>query len=231
MGPLRGALAMGWLAGALLALSSCASSPGGGVTHVVRSGETLYRISRYYEVPLDRVIRTNRIRDVAAVPVGSTLWIPGARKASASQPLPLVRTAAVSASTGSSGARRETSLNLRWPVRGSLSSRFGWRRGRPHEGIDIPARRGTPIRAAQAGRVIHSGSGLGDYGRVVIVKHAGPYKTVYAHNHRNRVREGQFVEKGEVIAEVGTTGNASGPHLHFELRRGAKPLDPLLYLP
>ena len=78
--------------------------------------------------------------------------------------------------------------------------------------------------------MIHSGV-LGDYGRVVIVKHAGRYSTVYAHNHKNRVREGQFVEKGQVIAEVGTTGNASGPHLHFELRRGAKPLDPLLYLP
>jgi len=231
MGSLRGALAVGCLAGALLALSGCASSSGRGVTHVVRSGETLYRISRYYEVPLGRVIRTNRIRDVAAVPVGSKLWIPGARRPTASHPLPLVRTAAVSASTGSSSARRETSLDLRWPIRGSLSSRFGWRRGRPHEGIDIPARRGTPIRAAEAGRVIHSGSGLGDYGRVVIVKHAGPYKTVYAHNSKNRVRKGQFVEKGEVIAEVGTTGNASGPHLHFELRRGAKPLDPLLYLP
>jgi hypothetical protein len=222
---------MGWLAGALLALASCASSPGGGVTHVVRPGETIYRISRYYVVPIDRVIRTNRIRDVAAIPVGSKLWIPGARKPTASYPLPLVRTGAVSSSTGSSGARRETSLDLRWPVRGRLSSGFGWRHGRPHQGIDIPARRGTPIRAAQAGRVIHSGSGLGDYGRVVIVKHAGPYKTVYAHNHRNRVRKGQFVEKGEVIAEVGTSGNASGPHLHFELRRGAKPLDPLLYLP
>ena len=137
----------------------------------------------------------------------------------------------VSAPASAAGAHRETDLDLRWPIRGRLSSGFGWRRGRAHEGIDIPARRGTPIRAAEAGRVIHSGSGLGDYGRVVIVKHAGPYKTVYAHNRRNRVRKGQFVEKGEVIAEVGTTGNANGPHLHFELRRGAKPLDPLLHLP
>ncbi len=231
MGPLRGSLAAGWFAGALLALSGCASSSGGGVTHVVRSGETLYRISRYYEVPLDRVIRTNRIRDVGNVPVGSKLWIPGARKATASHPLPLVRTAVVSTPASVSGARRETGLDLRWPLQGRLSSGFGWRRGGRHEGIDIPARRGTPIRAAEAGRVIHSGSGLGDYGRVVIVKHAGPYKTVYAHNRKNRVRKGQFVEKGEVIAEVGTTGNASGPHLHFELRRGAQPIDPLLHLP
>jgi murein DD-endopeptidase MepM/ murein hydrolase activator NlpD len=79
--------------------------------------------------------------------------------------------------------------------------------------------------------VIHSGGGLGDYGKVVIVKHAGRYSTVYAHNQRNRVRKGEFVEKGQVIAEVGKTGNASGTHLHFELRRDRHPEDPLLYLP
>ena len=87
------------------------------------------------------------------------------------------------------------------------------------------------MRAAEAGRVIHSGGGLGDYGKVVIVKHAGRYSTVYAHNRRNRVREGEFVEKGQVIAEVGKTGNASGAHVHFELRRDRRPQDPLLYLP
>ncbi|MDH3214505.1 MAG: LysM peptidoglycan-binding domain-containing M23 family metallopeptidase [Myxococcales bacterium] len=229
MGALRGATIVGLFAGALLALAGCASSSGGGVTHTVEPGETLYRISRYYEVPLDRVIRTNRIDDVASVPVGRKLWIPGARKASAAHPLPLVVSAP--ASVGAYGGRRETGLDLAWPLRGRLSSRFGRRRGRPHEGIDIPARRGTPIRAAESGRVIHSGGGLGDYGQVVIVKHSGPYKTVYAHNRKNRVRKGEFVEKGEIIAEVGATGNASGPHLHFEVRRAAKPVDPLLYLP
>jgi murein DD-endopeptidase MepM/ murein hydrolase activator NlpD len=229
MGALRAATVVALFAGALLALAGCASPSGGGVTHTVKPGETLYRISRYYEVSLDRVIRTNRIDDVTSVPVGTKLRIPGARKASASHPLPLVVSAP--APVGAHGGRRETILNLAWPLRGRLSSRFGWRRGQAHQGIDIPARRGTPIRAAESGRVIHSGGGLGDYGQVVIVKHAGPYKTVYAHNRKNRVRKGEFVEKGEVIAEVGATGNASGPHLHFEVRRGARPLDPLLYLP
>jgi murein DD-endopeptidase MepM/ murein hydrolase activator NlpD len=231
MGALRRDAIMCLLAGLPLALAACASPSGGGVTHVVRPGETLYRIARYYEVPLERVIRSNRIRDVTTVPIGRRLWIPGARKAIPSAPLPLVASAPGPAVARVSGARRELNLDLGWPLRGRLSSRFGSRWGRVHEGIDIPARRGTPIRAAAAGRVIHSGDGLGDYGQVVIVKHAGPYKTVYAHNRRNRVRRGQFVEKGEVIAEVGQTGNASGPHLHFELRRGATPLDPLLYLP
>ena len=120
---------------------------------------------------------------------------------------------------------------LGWPVRGRLSSKFGWRNGRKHEGIDIPAKRGTPIYAAEAGRVIHSGDGLGDYGQVVILKHVGRYSTVYAHNRRNRVKKGEFVEKGDLIGEVGTSGNASGPHVHFEVRRDRTPVDPLFYLP
>ena len=112
-----------------------------------------------------------------------------------------------------------------------MSAAFGWQNGRNHEGIDIPAKSGTPIRAAEAGRVIHSGAGLGDYGKVVILKHAGRYSTVYAHNRRNNVRKGHFVEKGDVIGEVGATGNATGPHVHFEVRMDRTPLDPLLFLP
>ena len=89
----------------------------------------------------------------------------------------------------------------------------------------------TPICAAEAGRVIHSGGGLGAYGKVVIVKHSGRYSTVYAHNRKNLVRKGDFVEKGQVIAEVGRTGNASGSHVHFEIRRDRRARDPMTYLP
>jgi murein DD-endopeptidase MepM/ murein hydrolase activator NlpD len=78
--------------------------------------------------------------------------------------------------------------------------------------------------------VIHSGW-LGGYGRVVIVKHTGRYSTVYAHNRTINVKNGAFVEKGQVLAEVGSSGNASGPHLHFEIRRDRKPEDPLRHLP
>ena len=78
--------------------------------------------------------------------------------------------------------------------------------------------------------MIYSGK-LGGYGKVVIVKHAGRYSTVYAHNRKNRVKKGQFVERGQVIAEVGTSGNASGPHVHFEVRRDRRAEDPLAYLP
>jgi murein DD-endopeptidase MepM/ murein hydrolase activator NlpD len=214
--------------GLLLAtLLGCASTPRHGTVHVLKSGETIYRLSRYYDVPVDRIVRENRIRDVSDVPVGARLVIPGARRGPAQQPIALASVAPVPPRLPDA---RITEKNFAWPIQGRLSSRYGWRRGRPHEGIDIAARSGTPIRAAEAGRVIHSGW-LGGYGRVVIVKHTGNYSTVYAHNRKNLVREGAFVERGQVLAEVGSSGNASGPHLHFEVRRSRKPQDPLAYLP
>jgi murein DD-endopeptidase MepM/ murein hydrolase activator NlpD len=100
-----------------------------------------------------------------------------------------------------------------------------------HEGIDISARPGTPIHAAEAGRVVHSDDELSGYGNMIILKHSGAYATVYAHNRRNLVEEGQFVEKGDVIGEVGQTGRASAPHVHFEVRRNGSPQNPLDYLP
>ena len=154
--------------------------------------------------------------------VGQRIWIPGAKRGPAQESL---------AGAGSDLLGYARGPKLIWPVRGNLSSRFGWRNGRGHDGIDIPAKRGTPIVAAAAGRVIHSGRGLGDYGRVIILKHEGHYSTVYAHNRRNRVEKGDFVEKGEVIGEVGSSGNASGSHVHFEVRRNRKPLNPLHFLP
>jgi murein DD-endopeptidase MepM/ murein hydrolase activator NlpD len=215
----------------------CASRPDDGVVHVLRSGETIYRLSRYYDVKVGRIIDANDIDDVTEVPVGARLYIPGARRASSSRSAslatPVPNPTRPRAPTGDlrKRARREADLDFAWPVSGNVSSRFGWRDGRHHEGIDIPANKGTPIRAAEAGRVVHSGGGLGAYGTVVILKHAGRYQTIYAHNRRNKVRAGDFVEKGDVIAEVGTSGNASGPHVHFEVRRDRRPLDPLSYLP
>ncbi len=209
----------------------CASTPDGpdswdgsaGHTHILRPGENLYRLSIFYGVSVDAIRRANDIDDVTRLNVGQRIWIPRPKRGPAEDAL-------AGAGAGTRGHRAED-LRLIWPVRGKLSSRFGWRNGRGHDGIDIPARSGTPIVAAAAGRVIHSGRGLGDYGRVIIVKHEGYYSTVYAHNRRNRVDKGDFVEKGEVIGEVGSSGNASGSHVHFEVRHNRRPLDPLFFLP
>ena len=213
------------LAVAVLLLAGCASSPPVGVVHVLKPGETLYRLSRYYEVSVQRIERANRVRDETKLRVGTRIFVPGARRQAPSHSLAGPRNTV-------SSAQEHLPFDLRfaWPLKGRLSSGFGWRGVRPHEGIDIAARKGSNIRAAAPGRVILAGW-LGGYGRVVIVKHTGPYSSVYAHTSRNRVKKGQFVKAGQVIAEVGDSGNAKGAHLHFEIRRDRKARDPLRYLP
>jgi murein DD-endopeptidase MepM/ murein hydrolase activator NlpD len=230
------------MAAAALLAAACASAPGalGELVHVVRPGENLYRISLYYEVPVERVIRANHIGDASALSVGQGLRIPGARRGPAPAPLLPPQREPKAAPPDIPPQREpkatppdalESGLEFGWPLRGALSSRFGSRGWSHHEGIDIPAPEGTAIVAAESGRVIHSEGRIGHYGNLVIVKHVGRYATVYAHTRRNLVHEGDFVAKGQPIALVGESGNASGPHLHFEIRRDRLPQDPLLFLP
>ena len=120
---------------------------------------------------------------------------------------------------------------LLWPVKGKVTSRFGRRGSRMHDGIDIAGKSGTPVRAAASGEVVYSDSRLSGYGKLVIVRHGRNLFTAYAHNKRNLVKKGARVKAGETIAMVGSTGRASGPHLHFEVRQGSTPVDPLAYLP
>ncbi len=223
-----GAFGLAW-AGAL----GCASSappgaPSERLLHVVAPGETIYRIARHYGVSVDAIVSANRIVDFSAVEIGTRLVIPGGRPGGAGEPT-LASLIPFQADLREQ-ARREADLEFDWPIHGRFSSGFGWRGVDSHEGIDLTARPGTPVLAAEAGRVVESGW-RGDYGRIIVVKHAGRYSTVYAHNRANRVAKGAFVEKGDVLAEVGASGNASGPHLHFEIRREREPEDPLRYLP
>ncbi len=104
------------------------------------------------------------------------------------------------------------------------------RAGQRHDGIDIAAPEGTPIHAAGEGTVIFAGEQSG-YGSIVIVKHEGGLVTLYAHASKVLVDEGARVRRGEAIARVGQTGRTTGPHLHFEVRDGTRPRNPLLYLP
>ncbi len=103
-----------------------------------------------------------------------------------------------------------------------------------HPGIDIPASKGTQVRAVADGLVILSAKnqdGYSGYGRIVIIDHGWGIKTLYAHNKKNLVNTGDCIRAGEVIGEVGSSGNATGSHLHFEIRKDGQPVNPLKYLP
>ena len=223
-----------------------------GVVHVVKKGETAWRIARTYDLTADELLRANEIDDARALKVGTALLIPGAREprrvprpgepfpappapapeapapvpatASAAPPIPA---APAKPETASIASRRGT---LGWPLQGVLYSRYGPRNGNRHDGIDVSAPHGSTIRAAADGDVIFAGEQSG-YGSIVIVRHAGGLVTVYAHASALLVREGAEVRRGDPIARVGQTGRTSGPHLHFEVREGTRPRDPLLFLP
>ncbi len=116
------------------------------------------------------------------------------------------------------------------PVEGKILSEYGLRNGRPHKGIDLGAKSGTPIFAVLDGTVVYSGV-QGAYGNVVVLEHPDFVMTVYAHNEKNLVAVGDTVQKGQQIAMVGSTGNATGSHLHFEYRIKGKAINPRKVLP
>ena len=133
------------------------------------------------------------------------------------------------AGAGSTGTGTPSASGFIWPVNGPVVSGYGMRWGRLHEGIDISASSGTPIWAAASGTVIHAGW-LGGYGNLVVVDHGDGLATAYAHASAILVGVGQQVSQGETLSLVGSTGNSSGPHLHFEVRVNGVAVDPLLYL-
>jgi murein DD-endopeptidase MepM/ murein hydrolase activator NlpD len=123
----------------------------------------------------------------------------------------------------------EVNLNgkWQWPLDDiEISSPYGERGRKFHQGVDLRAHIGTPVVAASSGEVVYVGSKIKGYGRMVVLKHSDGYYTVYAHHSKNRVKIHQKVAAGQVIAYSGKSGHASGPHLHFELRRGAQSIDP-----
>jgi len=130
----------------------------------------------------------------------------------------------------------ETEINIKkgfiWPLgkRKKISSKFGKRWGRHHRGVDIPAPLGTPILAAKGGRVIFSGYNFGGFGNITKILHVDGTVSLYGHAKKNFVKKGKIVRKGQIIAEVGRSGNATGPHLHFEIWKKGKARNPLNFL-
>lgn len=186
--------------------------------HRVGPGETLWSLGRRYGVSVERLAAANGIGDPKSLAVGMELFIPGGSHAFAAV----------------SGERllpaRGLGEQLVWPLIGEITSSFGVRAsGEFHHGIDIAGSYGEPVRAAERGAVDFVGE-MPCYGCTVILDHGLGEKTLYAHLQEALVKAGDFVEKGEVIGKVGSSGRATGPHLHFEVRVDGRAVDPLPFL-
>jgi len=191
-----------------------------GAFHVVRKGENLAKIAKFYNISIAKIKKFNKLGLFHKITPGDILFI--------SEATPKMLTEKIN---------KYYSIRKMFisPVNGKYTSGFGWRthpvtgKRSFHKGLDIRAKVGTPVYAAKAGTVTYSGPIRG-YGNVVIIKHDKTYDTLYAHNSKLFVHVGQKVKQGQIIAKTGRTGRVTGPHLHFEVHKNGKPVNPALYL-
>jgi len=223
--------------------------------HVVASGDTVYGISRRYGVDTAELMRLNKMEPPYRILLGQKLVIPGPAAAYARRedptavqnaalpiprsaprstfqapqsdaralvpPAPAAQSAAIPTPPPRQGGK------FLWPLQGQILSAYGPKNGGLHnDGLNIAAPRGTPIRAAENGVVAYRGNELRGFGNLLLVKHSDGWVTAYAHAEEILVQRGQRVERGQVIARVGSSGNVSQPQLHFEVRKGVRAVDP-----
>ncbi|WP_299376163.1 peptidoglycan DD-metalloendopeptidase family protein [uncultured Kiloniella sp.] len=220
--------------------------------HVVIAGDTLYSISRRYGVETTALVKINKINPPYALYVGQRLNLPALRQdnvvrsasVSPSTNTPNITSAVPKTSTKTpvrsaipaspknftgpvpKPLPRSFSNFLR-PVKGKVISSFGAKEGGIHnDGINIAARRGTSVKAAENGVVVYAGSELKGFGQMLLIKHSDGWVTAYAHTDQLLVGRGQRVKRGQDIARVGSTGNVSKPQLHFEIRKGSEAVNP-----
>lgn len=223
-----------------------AQASGTAQTYVVRPGDTLYSIARQHSVTWQEIASWNGIADPSQLRVGRTLQV-GAQGASPDtssmggtnvaqvQPVPVpgvqsrpLDGAVVSEpDTPRQQARNDSGINWAWPAQGKIISEYNQAL---NKGIDIEGAVGDPVRAAADGTVVYAGSGLRGYGNLLIVRHNATFLSAYAHNSRLLVNEGDDVKRDQQIAELGQS-DAPSPRLHFEIRRGGTPEDPMQFLP
>lgn len=216
----------------LVAVSGCAgggkrparwNASSRGKYYVVQPGDTIWKIARAWRVPVQQIAEWNNIQDTDKIFPGRKIYLPGAHKERG-------KGKARARTAGGDESIRLYHGRFHWPVRGPVHGGFGVRGERRHDGIDIGAPSGTPIHAAADGIVAYNNT-LAGYGRLLILRHPDQLYTAYAHNARNVVKVGAPVTQGQVIAYVGATGRATGPHLHFEVRHGQQARNPLFFLP
>ena len=182
--------------------------------HVVKPGETLWGISKTYDVDLDALVKANSISDGRTIEKGQILIIPGAvkpKKVSNYAP-----------------ANRD---KFTWPVKGSIISQFGSKIDKGiNKGIDIRAVEGTGVKASRGGKVVYCDSHMKGFGKTVIVDHFDNFQTVYSYNSDILVKVGDMVRQNDIIAKVGSSGRAKEPALHFEIRKDGQSQNPVYYL-
>jgi len=182
----------------------------------VRKGDTISRIAERYGSSVAEIVEANDIEDPRNLKIGRVLKVP-------------LQSAGTKEGHGSDfgrpgkkiniGVTKKYIGNLFWPVDSKyITSPFGWRSSRFHDGVDIRSEYGVKIRAAHDGLVIFNGRGLSGYGNLIAIKGQDGILTMYGHNQRNYVKKGERVSRGDLIGEVGSSGRANGPHLHFEVR-------------
>jgi lipoprotein NlpD len=205
-----------------------AAEPADGIVHVVQPGQTLWRIARAYDVPLDTLVEANGIVDASRVEVGTPIFVPGARATIMVAPFPAPPPSPRSIPM----TRPELPADFLWPVAGGEFMRpYGEaRRHHAHAGVDIRGARGQDILAARDGVVAFCGPTTTGYGTMVVVDHGDGVQTLYAHAEKVLVEKGDAVRRGQPIAHLGRTGNATTEHCHFELRVENRAVDPMPYL-
>ena len=204
--------------------------------HVVIPGETLHSIARLYGVHVSELAKANRLLPNATVRVGDSIIIPSNAKET-SHVIPSPPPDNADAAPAAPEGRVKTAEpagglpSFGWPVRGRVIAGFGPRpNGRQNDGIDIAVPNGTPVKAAADGTVAYAGNELKGYGNLVLIWHNNGYVTAYAHAREILVKRGDRVKRGQVIATSGSNGGVNAPELHFEIRKGATPVDPAQFL-
>jgi lipoprotein NlpD len=219
-----------------------------GITHTVQSGQTLFQISQAYDVKIATLLEANRLKASTLLKVGQRLVVPGAtatKKVETSRPLTKEERGALerslreeltlpsphSAPPSPPRPRVKTDAAFVWPIHGPINSPFGPRNGRLHAGVDIGSPHYQEVIAAADAEVLYANDTRGPLGKAIVLQHGRGMRTVYAHLSIIIARERDAVRQGEAIGGVGNTGRATGPHLHFEIRRHGAPRNPEDYLP
>lgn len=190
-----------------------------GVLYKIKNGETLWDLALLNKVDIDKIVEVNKLDSPEKLKLGQKIIMPNVDKVK-----PIVTTKTIS--RGGSIPILSGSI----PVNGRISSTFGPRWGKQHKGIDIAAPTGTDVFAFMDGKVTFSGWNAGGYGNLVIIDHGNGLQSYYAHNSKLFIKKGETISKGTHIADVGNTGNSTGPHSHFEVRTNGTPVNPYNYI-